>query len=121
VADPRRRERVALQMIKDEAFERELEATREDMIQGWHPPAKPHCSNCYNCKVSGTPAEPQVYCALGYGNKKWMPLWTVIRPTSSRQFIPARDCGGFASMTDGVPWPPAATPGEPWPSEVNDG
>ena len=73
------------------------EADLRQLILGWEPSKRPvHCSNCLHAKVHGDSHGPEVYCALGFG--KPMPLWTLIRAHSPRQFEPASRCPDFASM-----------------------
>jgi hypothetical protein len=84
--------------IVDEATERHIRDVRAAIIEDWQPPRAPHCSNCLHAVVGGTPEEPTVRCERGHGDER--SLFTLIRPSHSRQFIPAKECPDFSSMSD---------------------
>lgn len=66
------------------------------LIADWEPPARPHCSNCSNCIVSGAPDDPTARCARGHG--KVITLVELIRKRYPRQFEPAVKCPDWADM-----------------------
>lgn len=71
---------------------------RAKAIAEWEPPVSPHCSNCSNARVTGTPEIPAVYCAAGFDGEKTITLWRLIRRSSPRGFRAASACPSFDSM-----------------------
>jgi len=70
------------------------------IIDAWEPPDRPHCSNCLNCRVYGTSANPLVYCKAGYDEGKRVELGRVARSHRPHGFKAASKCPSFDSMDD---------------------
>jgi hypothetical protein len=68
------------------------------VIESWEPPIYPHCSNCLHARISGSPEQPAVTCAMGHGDT--IDIWRLIRRPSPRGFRSAAKCPDYCSMDD---------------------
>lgn len=80
-----------------------MNSTQQATVDEWNPYRRPlHCSNCANCRVSGTAAQPRVTCAKGHNHpqRPSLPYWSVMRMKHPVGFRMPAECPGWESMDD---------------------